>query len=746
MADSQINLAEIADFDLGGLHVSPARREVGFNGERHEIEPRVAQVLVALATARPDVVSRQRLIDQCWDGRIVSDDAVNRCIVTLRRLAKQFTPEPFVIETVARVGYCLVESPAGVVSAARAAPLPWRGVAAVLTLVLVAISLPLGIGWSRAQRVDPGPASIAVMPFRNLSNGDSFFAEGISEEILGQLAREPTFRVAGSTSSRQFGAKPDIAEVGRRLNVAYILEGSVRTQGDQVRVNADLVRAKDGRRLWSDSFDGETKDIFAIQQRIGGSIAGALKRKLVHAPAASGPLVTNGEAYNRYLTARGLLRTRQRVVGQTAVNLLRDAINSDPGYAPAWASLSMATLLDGAAGGPEASIAVVPEVERYARHALELSPESSEAHRALGIVAGYGSPQSREHFRRAVEIEPNSAESVVLLGVAQGSAGQFDDELASYRRAAELDPLWFRSVGAVSIALAEMGDRPGAEALVRRGFAHDEANRNILLGRIALIFGDHSEAARCWSLVANSNSPRWSGTAQRSLAEARYTLGLTSTPAPATPRAYEQHRRYKAWVDSPPTPVLWQSRNRNAIAADQYRVDNLAAAKLMLNAGRTQELLATYRSPVGLLSLHPGQALRVDQMSEAAVVALTLKRAGLSDESDQLLRAADAAVREVLRHSKTPFWFDADAAGIWAAQGRSDEALTVLEQAVRRGWTHAGVADLRDINDEPAFKSLHGSPRFERLRIALAAHLAREKEETLRLGVLETRPAQAAAK
>src|SRR5439155_21958364 len=117
-------------------------------------------------------------------------------------------------------------------------------------------------------------------------------------------------------------------------------------QGDRVRVNADLMRAKDGTRLWSDSYDGKLDDIFAIQRRIGGAIAGALKHKLIRAPALSGPLVTNGEAYNLYLTARGLIRTRNKHVTATAANLLRDAINIDPGYAPAWASLAEAALLE----------------------------------------------------------------------------------------------------------------------------------------------------------------------------------------------------------------------------------------------------------------------------------------------------------------------------------------------------------------------------------------------------------------
>lgn len=248
----QVNLAETPDFDLGGLRVSPAHRQVRFNGEQRELEPRVVQVLVALASARPNVVSRERLIEQCWDGRIVSDDALNRCIVALRHLAKDSSPEPFAIETVPRVGYALVERP-GVV--------PGRGLrtargvnAALLAIAVVAVAL--AVAWPRLGRGEAAPASIAVMPFRDLSSVDSYFAEGIGEEVSGQLAREPQFRVAGRTSSSQFGKDPDLRRVARQLDVEYVLDGSVRTQGDRVRVNASLVRASDGIRLWSDSYDG----------------------------------------------------------------------------------------------------------------------------------------------------------------------------------------------------------------------------------------------------------------------------------------------------------------------------------------------------------------------------------------------------------------------------------------------------------------------------------------------------------
>ncbi len=729
----RIDLAETPDFDLGGLRVSPAHREVCMDGRRRELEPKVAQVLVALALVRPQVVSRDRLIEQCWDGRIVGDDALNRCIVALRHLAREFAPEPFAIETVSRVGYCLVERPADKNAATPGTTRIRAKVAIAALLAFALIAGALAFGWSRLGRSESAPTSIAVLSFRNLSRGDPYFAQGIGEEILSQLSREPQFRVAGGNSSSQFGDTANIREVARRLDVDYVLEGSVRMQGDQVRVNADLVRGSDGSRLWAESYDGNLDDIFAIQARIGGAVASALKRKLVRAPVLSGPLVTSGEAYNLYLTARGLIRTRQRRVGRTAVDLLRDAIRFDPGYAPAWASLAEATQLDGAWNSYESFVAAIPQAQEYARHALKLAPDLAEAHRALGATLGFGSPEGQAHFRRAAELEPNSAETMIGLGTAYGAAGEFEQELAAYHRANELDPLWFRTVGTVAITIAEMGDRAEAEAVARRGFRDNEIQQHMLLGRIAWIFGDFSEAARRWSIVAQSNSPRWSDTARRTMNDATLAVGLRTGPIDAVPQPIALRDTWQIWMEAPPSSAVWQSRNRDPIAAEVYRGENIVAAKLMLNAGRTSELAATYDRAVGLLGLRQRQPLRVDQLGEVPMVALVLRQSGRAAEADRLLREADASVRAVYRRGRVPFWFDAEAAAIWAVQGRKEEALAMLEQAAGRGWVHSGGTNLRDIADEPAFRSLRGQLRFERLRARLAAHYARERSETEKL-------------
>lgn len=735
-----IDLAETADFQLGSLFVFPSRREVCFDGARRELEPKVAQVLVALAAARPQVLSRERLIGLCWGGRIVGEDALNRCIVALRHLARDFAPGSFAIETVARVGYCLIELPAENSASERHEASPstgWRHWVAARRIPLGALAMAAVLGGAlylvgpwRTSPSEAAPASIAVLPFRNLSAGDPFFAEGIGEEILTRLAREPQFRVAGRSSASELRGGASAQEVGRRLAVNYVLEGSVRTQGDRIRVNAALVKTKDNVQLWSNSYDGKLDDVFAIQERIGDAIAVALRRKLVRVPDRSGPLVTNGEAYGLYLTARGLIRLRQPKVGGTAVNLLRDAIKIDPAFAPAWASLAVATQQNAASRDHESVVTALPKAQAHARHALRLAPDLDEAHRALAQVLGYGSAEGQLHFRRAAELDPNNAENLIGLGNAQGAVGEFSQELASYRRAGELDPLWYRTIGATAIATAELGDRGEAEAIARRAFANNKANLHIALGRIAWILGDFSEAIHNWAIVARSDSPRWSNAAQRGLDGAAYTIGLGVSPRRAMAPPLAERYFERVWLDMPPTVDVWQTRNRDSVSALVYRAENLVGAKLMFNAGRPRELAATYDKPGGLLGLRPRQPPRVDQLSEVAIVAATLKQVGRTADADSLVGKADRAIREVYRRNKVPFWFDAAAAEVWAVQGRTDDALTALERAVDRGWAHAGRADLPSLANEPAFAPLRGNPRFDRLCAKIAAIYARERRET----------------
>ena len=319
--------------------------------------------------------------------------------------------------------------------------------AAVVLIAAVAFWFGRGSRSPASPGAQTGTPSIAVLPFVNMSSDkeQEYFSDGLSEELLNNLAKIPGLRVAGRTSSFQFkGKNEDLRTVGEKLNVSTILEGSVRKEGNRVRITAQLIKAADGFHLWSETYDRELKDVFAVQDEIARSVAGSLKVTLLGATTpASSAQGKNADAYNAYLQGRYFYERRSKENVEKAVGYYEQAIKLDPGYAPAWAGLALARSRQADAG-------YVPVEEGYrnareaAERALALDPNLAEAHAAIGrIKTNYdwdwaGADTS---VQRALALEPGNA--AVILGAARLAAalGRFDEALTLDRRAVELDPL-----------------------------------------------------------------------------------------------------------------------------------------------------------------------------------------------------------------------------------------------------------------------------------------------------------------
>jgi hypothetical protein len=188
----------------------------------------------------------------------------------------------------------------------------------------------------------------------------------------------------------------------------------------------------------------------------------------------------------------------------------------------------------------------------------------------------------------------------------------------------------------------------------------------------------------------------------------------------------------RVWITTAPPPSEWQRRNRSSAAELVYRNENIIAAKLMLNEGRAKELVATYDSPAGLLGVRRGLTVGTCFLHNAAIAALALRAVGRNAEADVILGESDTAISAAYRAGTVPLWFEEDAAGIWAVQGRTTQAIAALERAVRRGSMHATRTDLLKLEDEPAFRPLRGNPGFEAVRAKYAARFAQERKETAR--------------
>jgi TolB-like protein/Tfp pilus assembly protein PilF len=297
------------------------------------------------------------------------------------------------------------------------------------------------------------PNSIAVLAFTDLSPaGDQeYFSDGISEELLNVLAKIPGLRVAARTSSFQFkGQNQDVIDIGQQLNVAFVLEGSVRKAGLQIRITAQLVDASNGFHLWSETYDRELANIFAVQDEISAAIVGALKEHLGLEVEAAPRVIAaaNTEAHDAYMRGRYLVVQRTRATIEGAVSEFERAIALDPDYALAHAELALATLLQGLYSdltNAESIARAAPYVERV----IALDPTLAEAHAANGMLmwAQDNLDQTLTHFAHAIQINPNYSIVYTWMALLLNQRGRYEESFSMEETALRLDPL---SIPAIS--------------------------------------------------------------------------------------------------------------------------------------------------------------------------------------------------------------------------------------------------------------------------------------------------------
>lgn len=332
-----------------------------------------------------------------------------------------------------------------------------------------------------------GIASIAVIPFANRSRSeeDEYFADGLADELLSVLAKIRGLRVAARASSFHFrGQDYSVADVGRTLNVATVLDGSVRKSGNRVRIAVQLVNVADGYHLWSETYDREMDDIFVVQDDIAQSVVKELRRTLLGegtevrgaadirlevATAARGR-GTNAEAHRLYLRARHLIAQVTRVDLEKAIECLRQALQIEPGFALGWTELGVAWVRLAGAGWVGAAEGYGPAREA-AEKALRLEPDLAAAHELRGriqAVYDFDWPGAEASYRRALELDP--ANALVLCGAGELARilGRPEEGVALTSRAVELDPLGFWSQKSLGLSHWAAGSLREAEAALRR--------------------------------------------------------------------------------------------------------------------------------------------------------------------------------------------------------------------------------------------------------------------------------------
>jgi len=418
--DQRVELTHAGAFALGPHTVNPPTLEVVTARGRKVLERRVMQVLVGLARADGGVVSRDELLASCWSDRIVGEDALYRAVAVLRKASLEIGG--FTIETVAGVGYRLV-------GADLRAPEPGPGEPA-----------PYGEA--------PGARTIAVLPFANLSPDpeQAYFADGLTEEFICQLAQAPGLKVACRTSAFAFrGEGHDLRAIGRSLGVAYVLEGSVRRSGERLRISARLADCAEGFDLWSQTYDRRLGDIFAIQEDIAAAVVGALSIALGLDSAASNYGGTRSfEAYDQFLKAGRIWHHLSSHELGAREAFLRQAVALDPDYGLAWATL--ACLLSHRRGYLPAAEGDRNERDRLqaAGRALELAPrlpETQIAHACIE-VDNRNWRAADDGCRRAVQgPSGQNPQAEAIVGSYLAITGRVKEALAYRIVARDFDPL-----------------------------------------------------------------------------------------------------------------------------------------------------------------------------------------------------------------------------------------------------------------------------------------------------------------
>src|SRR6266516_3256665 len=285
--------------------------------------------------------------------------------------------------------------------------------------------------------------SIAVLPFVDMSQAkdQEYFCDGISEEILDTLAKVDGLRVVARTSSFSFkGKNADVGEVANKLNVENVLEGSLRREGNRIRITAQLINARDGFHLWSETYERELKDVFAVQDEITRSIVDALKIKLAVAPP--GRARQNTEAYDLYLQGLYFSNKSTEEELRKSLDLFQRSLEKDPNSARAWIGIAKAWIW--LADAYVKPLEAYSKVKEAASKALALDERNAEAHSYLGEtkrILDRNPSGEEEELKRALEIDPNSVDAHMFMSFLKCAQGELEEAVQEIEEAERLDPL-----------------------------------------------------------------------------------------------------------------------------------------------------------------------------------------------------------------------------------------------------------------------------------------------------------------
>jgi len=594
-----------------------------------------------------------------------------------------------------------------------------RWAMAAVAVLIVAAGVYLYAFGTAGEREKP---VLAVLPFRSLDAQDESLVAGIWEDTRTAIGQNPQLVVLGPNTAEALARKDE--EAGRRA-ADYLLQASVRTSGDRIRVSADLVRTKDGQQLWSQDFDRKLDDVFALQSEIASAIEGRIRGRLAEkGGTVPEHIATSGDVYALYSDARA--KVRKRDYGPEAKagrdQLLR-VVKMDPNFAPGWATLAIA---DRMALPSQKDWQTTDNSEAYARKALDLAPNLAAAHSALAFALNLKGPVALAELQRAVELDPSDFEAWNWLGGALHDLGRTTEQIAAVRRSVEIEPFFWPAVVNLYEALRQSGDNDGIQALIeqenRVGAAYlgaaiqvDQAYRAGNLATAANLGLKYLESSH------GSSGPGIGGTTWAVLQQ----LGLPD--AAAKVGGGPDFGPY-LWRNDPKGLDMMESHHMDARTFFKLQPLTENAARVYLLAGRGKKLADLYLS----LGMSPQEvsALSAEDAPDhfvlsAPLIAVALQQNGHPQQASALLSAAESEAKDQLKGGAPAS--SVNLARVFAIQGRKDEAISLLASAINRRWLPQPPVLQVDLNNDPALRGLNADPRFQQLRRQILGTVARER-------------------
>ncbi|HTF68407.1 MAG TPA: winged helix-turn-helix domain-containing protein [Edaphobacter sp.] len=503
------------------------------NGDRVSVTPRAFDVLAYLVAHAGRVVTQDEILEALWSETYVNPEVLRKYILEIRKTLGDRPDNPEFIETLPKRGYRFV---APVIDESKTAPpdvptaqateekigtatapseqesssgkhRPWK--LAIIAVLAVAAAAAIAGHFRVARNGANAPSlkntSIAVLPFADMSpaKDQEYFSDGLAEQLINDLAKVSGLKVVGRSSAFQFkGKNEDLRDVGRKLGVANVFEGSVRRDGSHVRITAELIKADDGFQLWSQTYDRQIKDIFAVEDEIALAATKALQLKLLGGngqPVAPNARSANPEAYQAHLQAEYFsVRGQSKEDLGKALAYADNAIKLDEKYAPAWAL--RATVQNTMA---EVGLTDVTEGFRKARNdaerAIALDPTSASAYLALAkmqIDYDWDWDAANTYLTKAAALEPGNTEVFRIRSLLSKVLGNLDAAIKLYEQAVALDPLRANSHLGLGYARYVAGRYDEAWAALQKALdLNPQATRvHVLLGKILIAEGKPQQA------------------------------------------------------------------------------------------------------------------------------------------------------------------------------------------------------------------------------------------------------------